>query len=85
MTLGYIEKLDFGLQRTNIRTQKIDSINLVTYEIGKANFILQNKYIKDPFFKETFLLVNNSMKIILGILFLSISDIVVRLAKKKLE
>ena len=61
--------LDFKIQKTNIRAQKIDSIILKTYGIIVFIFFILNKDNKVRFFEKSFLLANIKLDIILGILF----------------
>lgn len=58
---------------------------MVIYGIVVANLSLQNKYDKDRFFEKTFLLANTSMKIVLGILFFSLSNANIWFVKRKLK
>lgn len=85
MTLVYIEKLGFQIQKTNIGTKKIDGTTLVIYGIIIANFFLQNKYDKDQFSEKTFLGTNISMRIVLGMPLVFLSNINIKFAEKKLE
>lgn len=84
MTLVYIEKLGFPIQKIAVSAQKIDSKTLVTYRIVVVNFFIQDKYNNDQFFKESFLVANTNMKVLLGIPFLFPSYINVRFPKKEL-
>ena len=74
MTLAYAAKLGLTTQKTSVRTQKIDGLALETYDIISARFLLQNSLEKIRFFKENFLLANTSMKIVLEISFVSLSN-----------
>lgn len=60
---------------TNIVVQKIDGFFFETYEIVTAGFSVYNKLGIAQFFEDTFLVANTSMEMILGMLFLSFSNI----------
>ena len=49
-----------------------------------AGFSVQDKLGKVRFFKETFLLADTSMEVVLGMLFLTLSDADIRFAEKEL-
>lgn len=46
MTLAYIAKLDLKIQKTDIRSQKIDSFTLNIFEIVLAKFQVEDKLVK---------------------------------------
>lgn len=46
MILAYIVKLDLTTQKTDIYTQKIDSLALETQKMVIANFLVQNRLRK---------------------------------------
>lgn len=46
MTLIYIKKLGFQIQKTNIRAQKTDDFNLAIYKIFIAKFQIRDKFDK---------------------------------------
>lgn len=50
-----------------------------------AGFSVQNKLKKIKFFEEIFLLVDTSMEVILGMSFLTLSNINIKFVEKKLE
>lgn len=68
-------KLGFTLRLTNVSNQKVDSSPLKTYDMVLAKFLLQDSIEKVRFFEETFLLADISMKVVLKMLFLSVSNI----------
>lgn len=69
MTLTCIKKLSFKTQKTDIRAQKIDESSLATYKIVITEFQISDKLDKAYFFQKTFLLIDTSIDIILGMLF----------------
>ena len=67
-------KLGFHIQKTNIKAQKIDSSALETFEMVIADFQVENKGGRPRFFQETFLVADTQFEVILGMLFLKISN-----------
>lgn len=63
--LAYARKLGFTSQKISIRAQKIDGLALETYGMVSVSFLLQDSLGKIQFFKKTFLLANNNMKVVL--------------------
>ena len=84
MTPAYAAKFGLATRNNNVGTQKIDRSALVTYGIVIASFLLQDKLRKVRFFKETFLLADTSMEVVLEMLFLTRSDADIRFAEKEL-
>lgn len=84
ITPVYIVKLDFIIQKTDIGTQKINGLFLVTYGIVLASFLVQNKFRKVWFFEESFLLADTSMKIVPRMFFLTLSNVDVQFVEKKI-
>lgn len=74
MSSTYAANLNLHIQKTNIRAQKIDGSILGTYTMVIDEFFLQDKWGRNWFFKEIFLLADVSVKVILGILLLFLSD-----------
>lgn len=85
MTLAHTTKLGFIIQETNVSAQKINGSTLVTYEIVIAGFLVQNKRGKVWFFKKMFLLADTSMKVVLGMRFLTFSNIEIWFTEKELK
>lgn len=81
----YIKKLGSQFWWTNVGTLKIDDTALVIYSMIVTNFFLQNKYGRNWSFEETFLVTNTKMEVVLGMFFLSLSDVDVRFGEKELE
>ena len=75
MTPVYIAQLGFKVQKTNIGCQKIDGFSLTNYNIIIAILFIFDKLGCSWFFQETFLLVNISMEVVLGMLFLTFNNI----------
>ena len=69
---------------TNIRAQKINGSTLKTFEMVLANSQVENTFGKARFFQETFLIADISAEIVLGILFLTLSNADVQFVEKEL-
>ena len=67
----------FGLKiwKTNIRAQKINGTTLETCEIVVSTFSVSDKDDKERFFEKSFLLAEAQPKIVLGMLFLTMSNV----------
>ena len=63
------------IRKMNIRDSKIDGTTLKTYEIVISTFSLSNKDKKKRFFEKNFLLTNVNPNSILGMLFLTMSNV----------
>ena len=74
MTPAFAAKLGLSTQPTNVGAQKIDGSTLKTYGMTIAGFSMQDGLGKFRFFEETFLLADTSMDVVLGMLFLSLSN-----------
>ena len=83
MTLAYIVELGLTIQKTSVRAQKINGLPLKTYGMALTRFLVQDSQGKVQFFEKTFLLVNTSMEVVLGILFLSFNNTNVKFAGLK--
>ena len=84
MTLAYLAHLGFTARVTNVVMQRIDKFSLAIYDMVIAAFQVVNKLGSFWFFQETFLLANISIKVILGMPFLTFSNADVQYAEKKL-
>ena len=74
MTPAYVLKLGLKVYSTNVGAQKIDGFILKIFEMVLASFQVEDKLEKAQFFQETFLVVDISTKVVLGILFLTLSN-----------
>lgn len=75
MTLAYTAKLGFSQRTTNFDVQKIDSLAMKTYGMITIGVLVIDKLGQIRFFKETFLLADISMEVVLEILFLLLSHV----------
>ena len=85
MTPTFIAKLGLVTQKIDVGVQKIDDSPLVTQEMVLVDFSVQDKLGKVQFFEETFLLVDTSMELILGILFPTFSNANLQFVEKELK
>ena len=74
MTLTYTSKLGLRVCHTDVGAQKIDSSTFQTFRMVLANFKVEDKLRKTRFFQETFLLADISVKVVLSMLFLTLSN-----------
>ena len=81
MIPAYTTKLGFTLRLINIDAQKIVGLPLKTHEMIIAGFSMVDKLGQIRFFKETFLLADTSMEVVLGMLFLFFSNANVEFVK----
>ena len=84
ITLAYAAHLGLTIKVTDIGAQKIDGSLLANYGIVIAVFQVVDKLGRSRFFQETFLLANISIKVVLSLLFLTLSNANVQFAEKKL-
>lgn len=84
MILANAMKLGFITQKTDVGAEKIDDSILKTHGMIKTDFLVQDRQGKIWSFKETFLLADTSPKMILGMLFFTVSDTDIWFAKKNL-
>ena len=71
---AYTERLGLKTWKTNIGAQKIDCSALETFGIVIVDFQVEDKGGRPRFFQETFLVANTTFKVVLGMLFLKISN-----------
>ena len=84
MTPAYAAHLGLKVRVTNVGAQKIDGSSLATYGMVITAFQVINKLGRSWFFQETFLLADISIEVVLGMLFLSLSNANVQFAEKEL-
>ncbi len=81
MTPAFAAKLGLQPRSTNVGSQKIDGLPLETYGMALARFSIQDSLGRVRFFEETFLLADTNMEVVLGMLFLSLSNADVEFAE----
>ena len=74
MSPAYAEKLGLKTRKTNVGAQKIDGSALETFGMVIADFQVEDKSGRPRFFQETFLVADTKFEVILGMLFLKISN-----------
>ncbi len=74
MSQGFAQQLGLKICKINVRAQKIGGIILETYRIVVSIFSVLDKDGRERFFKESFLLADVSLDIVLGMPFLTISN-----------
>ena len=71
----FAHQLGLTIWKTNIGAQKINGTTLETYGIVVTTFFVSHKDGRERFFEESFLLADIKPKIVLGMLFLTMSNI----------
>ncbi len=68
-------QLGLKIRKINVRVQKINATTLKTNEIVDSIFCVLDKDDRERFFEERFLLADIKLNVMLGILFLIMSNI----------
>ncbi len=84
MTPAYAAELGHTTRKTSVRAQKIDDLSLKTHGMISARFSFQDSQGRVRFFDETFLLANIKMEVVLGMLFLALSNANFQVGAKEL-
>ncbi len=74
MSQVFAHQLGLMICKTNVGTQKIDGTTLETYGIVVFTFSVSDKDGREKFFKGSFLLADVKPDIVLGMLFLTMSN-----------
>ena len=74
MTSAFIVQLGLSIRATGIGVQKIVGFALKMYSMIITGFSIQDNIGKIRFFKETFLLADTSIEVVLGLFFLALSN-----------
>ena len=74
MSLIYAKNLGLKTRKTNIRAQKIDDSVLETFRMVIADFQVEDKGGRPRFFQKIFLVADIKFEVVLGMLFLKISN-----------
>ena len=75
MSPAYAKRLGLKTWKTNVGAQKIDGSALETFGMVIADFRVEDKSGRPRFFQETFLVADTKFEVILGMLFLKISNV----------
>lgn len=81
MTSAFVAKLSLNTQKNSVTALKIDNSSIETYRMALARFLIEDSLGSIWFFEETFLLVNISMKMVLGMFFPSLNNVAVKFAE----
>lgn len=81
MTAIFSAKLELRSRLTNVGVQKIDGLLLETYNTTLAMFLIHYSLERIGFFEETFMMADISIELILGMFFLSLSNVNVEFAE----
>ena len=84
MILVYALKWGFQVYHIDIRAQKIDGSTLKIFKMVIASFQVEDKLRSARFFRETFLLADISVEVVLDMLFLTFSNADVQFVEKEL-
>ena len=84
MNPDFVLKLGFKIWKTNVKAQKIDGSTLKTFGMIIADFQVKDRVGKPRFFQKIFLVADIKFEIILGVLFLKLSNADVLLGKRAL-
>lgn len=85
MSLIFVSQLDLKVQQTNIKVQKIDGTTLKIYGIVVFTFSVLDKDSKKRFFEESLFLANDKPGIVLGMLFLTMSNVNIEFQAQDLQ
>ncbi len=75
ITPAYAVELGLITRKTSVKAQKIDGLPLETHDMASARSSLQDSLERVRFFEETFLLADTSIEVVLGMPFLSFSNV----------
>ena len=75
MTPGFAAKIGLTLRSTNVGAEKNDGSPLKSYDMVSAELLLQDSLGRVRFFEKTFLLADTNMVVVLGMPFLSLSNV----------
>ena len=79
---NYAWKLEFKIQKINVEIREIDVSALETFEIVITDFQVEDKVGRPRYFRETFLVIDTKFEVILGMLFLKITNTNILFGKK---
>ena len=84
MTPAYAKHPGLQVRKTNVGAQKINGSSLRTFGMVIAGFQVEDKLSRVRFFQESFLLAETSMKVVLEMPFLALSNADIQFAEKEL-
>ncbi len=74
MSQAFAQQLGLKICKTNVGARKIDDTILETYGIVVSIFSVSDKDGRERFFEKSFLLADVKLNIVLGMLFLTMSN-----------
>ncbi len=74
MSQAFAQQLGLKIRKTNVGAQKINGTTLETYEMVVSTFLVSDKDRRERFFEESFLLIDVSPDIVLGMPFLTMNN-----------
>ncbi len=75
MSQAFAHQLGFKICKTNVGAQKIDGTTLETYGMAVSTFSVSDKDSRERFFEESFRLANVKPDLVLGMPFLTMSNV----------
>ena len=84
MIPAYASRLGLQACHTSVRAKKINGYTFQTFGMVFDSFQVKDKLGRDRFFQETFLLADTSMKVVLNMLFLTLSNADIQFAEREL-
>ncbi len=85
MSQAFAQQLGLKIRKTNVGVQKINGITLKTYGMVVSTFFVLDKDGREKFFRESFLLADVKPDIVLGMLFLTMSNTAVDFQAQDLQ
>ena len=75
MSQAFAQQLGLKIRKINVGAQKIDGITLETYGMVVSTFSVSNKDWRGRFFEKNFLMADVSPNMVLGMPFLTMSNV----------
>ena len=82
---SFAKQVGLSIRPTDIGAQNIDGTTLDIYGMVVAAFSVMDKANRVRFFEKTFLMANVSPEIVLGMLFLTLSNVDIDFSGQKLQ
>ena len=83
--LAFAKELGLFIRPTDVRAQKINGTTVDTYGMVVEVFLVEDNANRVRFFEETFLVANSSLKVVIGMPFLTLSGADVDFLGRKLQ
>ncbi len=85
MSQAFTQQLGLKICTTNVGAQKIGGTTLETYGMVVSTFSVLDKNNRERYFEESFLFADVKPEIVLGILFLTLSNVNVNFQTRDLQ